>query len=143
MLHNTWRYWTTLIFVPTVDWHLVSNKRVTTSGWTGYSWEKDLIPDPKAFCAELHHRDLKITLNDHPADGVHAFEDLYEKFAHALDHDTSQGMPILFDPTSPKFMKAYLEVLHRSLEEDGCDFWWIDWQQASTRGSQESTPCGC
>lgn len=22
-----------------------------------------------------------------------------------------------------------MQTLHRSLEEDGCDFWWIDWQQ--------------
>lgn len=112
-----------------MDWHMVSNPQVTHSGWTGYSWERGLIPDPKAFGSQLHSRDLKITLNDHPADGVHAFEDLYEKFAEALGHDISDKVPILFNPTSQKFIKAYLEVLHRSLEDDGCDFWWIDWQQ--------------
>lgn len=26
-------------------------------------------------------------------------------------------------------MKAYLGIIHRGLEDDGCDFWWIDWQQ--------------
>lgn len=48
-----------------------------------------------------------------------------------LGIDTSKGTPILFDPTSPDFMHAYLTVLHRKLETEGCDFWWIDWQQGS------------
>ncbi|KAK5240394.1 hypothetical protein LTR40_013854, partial [Exophiala xenobiotica] len=48
-----------------------------------------------------------------------------------LDFDTSQKNPILFDPTSPKFMEAYLNILHRNLEKVACDFWWIDWQQGS------------
>ena len=41
--------------------------------------------------AELHKRDLKVTLNSHPADGIKAFEDLYEKMAKAMGRDTSDG----------------------------------------------------
>ncbi|KAM0322551.1 hypothetical protein ACHAQA_009398 [Verticillium albo-atrum] len=112
-----------------MDWHLVHEKQVTHTGWTGYTWNKALFPDPVAFCKELHGRSLKITLNDHPHAGVHHFEDLYEKMAKAIGHDTADNTPILFNPTDPGFMHAFLNVLHRSLEEDGCDFWWIDWQQ--------------
>jgi alpha-glucosidase (family GH31 glycosyl hydrolase) len=56
---------------------------------------------------------------------------MYEKMAKVLRHDTTKRTPILFDPTSPEFMHASLTVLHRSLEDKGCDFWWIDWQQGS------------
>ena len=117
------------VAVIDMDWHLVSDDRVSHAGWTGYTWNKDLFPDPQAFGRELHQRNLKITLNDHPADGIHAFEDLYEEMAKAVGHDTSFKDPILFDPTNPKFMDAFNTMLHRSIEKQACDFWWIDWQQ--------------
>jgi glycosyl hydrolase family 31 len=116
------------VAVLDMDWHLVEDERVTTGGWTGYTWNKKLFPDPKAFSQELRQGHLKLTLNDHPADGIHAFEDQYEEMAKALNHDTSRKKPILFDPENKEFMEAYLHVLHRGLENDGCDFWWIDWQ---------------
>ncbi|MCJ1303250.1 hypothetical protein MMC08_006058 [Hypocenomyce scalaris] len=115
-----------------MDWHLVNDQRVLESGstgWTGYTWNKDLFPDPAAFLAELHSRNLKTALNDHPADGVYPFEEPYEDMAKALNHDTSNKDPIAFDITDRKFLKAFFDVLHRRFEDDGVDFWWIDWQQ--------------
>ena len=117
------------VAVIDMDWHHVAGDHVPHAGWTGYSWNKELFPDPKGFCDSLHRRNLKTTLNDHPHAGIHSHEDLYDELAKALDHDTSKKAPILFDPATPKFMHAYLNVLHRRLEEEGCDFWWIDWQQ--------------
>jgi alpha-glucosidase (family GH31 glycosyl hydrolase) len=115
------------VAVIDMDWHLVGGENVPHVGWTGYTWNKTLFPDPGAFTKALHDKGLKITLNDHPHAGVHCHEDLYEDMALALGHDTTYRAPILFDPTSPKFMHAFLNVLHRKLEEQGCDFWWIDW----------------
>lgn len=88
-----------------------------------------MFPDPKGFLAELHARHLKISVNDHPADGVQNYEDLYEAMGHALEFDTSHGDPIHFDITNRDFLQAFFDVLHRPLENDGIDFWWIDWQQ--------------
>ena len=34
-----------------------------------------------------------------------------------------------FDVTDQKFLKAYFEYLHHPNEEEGVDFWWLDWQQ--------------
>ncbi|KAF7504087.1 hypothetical protein GJ744_002852 [Endocarpon pusillum] len=119
------------VAVLDMDWHYVHEDRVTTAGWTGYTWNKQLFPDPKGFCEALHKRRLKVTLNDHPADGVHAFEDVYERMAKFMDFDTSQKKPILFNPTDKTFFDAFFDVLHRELEEDGVDFWWIDWQQGT------------
>jgi alpha-glucosidase (family GH31 glycosyl hydrolase) len=110
--------------VVDMDWHWVHDKRVTHAGWTGYSFDRNLFPDPAAYGREMHKRDLKITLNDHPHNGVHAFEDSYEEMAKALNHDTSQHNPILFDPTNQKFFQAFFDILHRNVEKDACDFWW-------------------
>ncbi|KAE8354933.1 glycosyl hydrolases family 31-domain-containing protein [Aspergillus coremiiformis] len=117
------------VAVLDMDWHLVSDERVPHAGWTGYTWNKKLFPDPALFGRQLHDRNLAITLNDHPHDGIHSHEDSYEEMATFLDRDTSTKTPILFDSTDPKFMEAYLTILHRTLEAVACDFWWIDWQQ--------------
>jgi hypothetical protein len=36
---------------------------------------------------QLHDRDLKVTLNTHPADGIRAFEESYERMCKALGRD--------------------------------------------------------
>jgi alpha-glucosidase (family GH31 glycosyl hydrolase) len=107
-----------------MDWHWVHDPRVTHAGWTGYSFDRHLFPDPAAWGREMHKRGLKITLNDHPHNGVHAFEDSYEEMAKALHHDTSHQNPILFDATNPTFFQAFFDILHRNVENDACDFWW-------------------
>ncbi|KAJ5320056.1 hypothetical protein PENANT_c025G07896 [Penicillium antarcticum] len=117
------------VAVVDMDWHLVSDPCVPHAGWTGYTWNKKLFPNPEQFRRDLHERCLKITLNDHPHNGIHSHEDSYEEMAKALGHNTDQKRPILFEASSAKFMKAYLEILHRNLENMACDFWWIDWQQ--------------
>ncbi|KAL5338351.1 glycosyl hydrolases family 31-domain-containing protein [Aspergillus crustosus] len=117
------------VAVLDMDWHLVADDRVPHAGWTGYTWNEKLFPDPKKFRRDLHDRKLKITLNDHPHGGIHSFESAYEEMAKFLGHDTTDKNAILFDPTSPKFMEAYFNILHRNLEDEACDFWWVDWQQ--------------
>ncbi len=117
------------VAVLDMDWHPVSTvDPVHGSGWTGYSWNRELFPDPPGFLAELHERGYRATLNVHPADGVRSFEDAYPDMARALGRDAGSGEPIPFDVTDPEFLTAYFDVLHHGLEEDGVDFWWIDWQ---------------
>ena len=115
-----------------MDWHLVNDPRVIEAGqtgWTGYTWNKDLFPDPPAFIEELHKRKLKTSLNDHPADGVYSFEDKYPEMARAMNIDPSTKEPVLFNSVDRAYMKAYFDIIISSLEEDGTDFWWLDWQQ--------------
>ncbi len=118
------------VAVLDMDWHRVADVDPRYgSGWTGYSWNRELFPDPPAFLAWLHERGLRVTLNVHPADGVRAYEDAYPAMCAALDRDPSTGDAIAFDVTDRRFMDAYFDVLHRGLEADGVDFWWLDWQQ--------------
>jgi len=116
------------VSVVDMDWHVVDVDPALGSGWTGYTWNRELFPDPAKFLAWLHERGLRVTLNVHPADGVRAHEDAYEAMAAALGRDTSERDPIAFDVTDRAFLEAYFAVLHRRLERDGVDFWWLDWQ---------------
>lgn len=117
------------VAVIDMDWHPVRGDEVPHAGWTGYTWNRSLFPDPAQFLRALHDRGLKCTLNDHPHSGIHRHEDMYGDVAQALGHDTTHGAPILFDPTSRDYMHAYFNIVHRRREAEGCDFWWTDWQQ--------------
>ena len=99
-------------------------------GWTGYTWNKNLFPDPKGFLDELHDRGLKVTLNLHPADGFRWWEDCYQNMASAMGIDPSTNLPVAFDFSFDRFINAYFDLAHTPHEEMGVDFWWIDWQQA-------------
>ncbi len=117
------------VAVLDMDWHPVADVDPKYgSGWTGYSWNRALFPDPPAFLASLHSRGLRTTLNVHPADGVRAFEDAYPDVARALGRDPATGDPIPFDITDPDFLTAYFDALHHPREDEGVDFWWLDWQ---------------
>ena len=119
------------VAVVDMDWHYVHEEKVKAagkSGWTGYSWHRELFPDPKEFLQALHDRGLKITMNDHPADGVASHEDMYEDMARAIGHDTSDKDPVDFDITNRKFCDAFFDIVQRDMYDTGCDFPWVDWQ---------------
>jgi alpha-glucosidase (family GH31 glycosyl hydrolase) len=117
------------VAVVDMDWHRVADvEPAYGSGWTGYTWNRALFPDPDGFLAQVHGRGLRVSLNVHPADGVRAFEDAYPAMCRALDRDPAGREPVLFDPTDRDFLSAYFSVLHRGLEDQGVDFFWIDWQ---------------
>ena len=117
-----------------MDWHIVQvdNPKTYGSGWTGYTWNKELFPDYRAFIRELHDRGLRTALNLHPALGIRPWEVQYEDMCRALGKDPAAKKTIPFNCLSPEFLKAYFEVLHFPYEKDGIDFWWMDWQQGTS-----------
>ncbi|MDR2046396.1 MAG: glycoside hydrolase family 31 protein [Clostridiales bacterium] len=118
-----------------MDWHVTDISKEYGSGWagqtgwTGYTWNRELFKDPIAFLKELKDAGYKVTLNLHPADGCRAYEDYYGAIADYMGVDKEQKEPVRFDMTNPRFINAYFEFLHYPLEREGVDFWWIDWQQ--------------
>ena len=113
-----------------MDWHLVDVGE-GVSGWTGYTWNTALFPDPPGFIAWLHEQGLRTALNLHPALGIRQHEAAYGEMGRRLEIDVSAGNTIPFDIANPRFADAYFEVLHHPLEEMGIDFWWMDWQQGT------------
>lgn len=98
-------------------------------GWTGYSWNTELFPDHQALLAWLKDNGFHVTLNVHPSQGIRPFEDCYEPMAKAMGYDPAEERRIPFDIANLKFNEAYFDEVHHPLEEEGVDFWWIDWQQ--------------
>ena len=121
------------VAVIDMDWHRVDDVDPKYgSGWTGYSWNKKLFPDPERFLGKLHARGMKTTLNVHPADGIRAYEDCYPEVAEAMGVDAKKEEPVNFDIADPKFVDVYFEKVHHPMEKEGVDFWWIDWQQGQS-----------
>ncbi len=120
------------VAVIDMDWHYVEDVDPKYgSGWTGYTWNPKLFPDPERFLSWLHEQGMQTTLNLHPADGIRAFEKCYPAMAEAMGVDAEAEEPVNFDIASRKFLEAYFEHTLHPMEEEGVDFWWIDWQQGN------------
>ncbi len=119
------------VAVIDMDWHITATPDPVRfgSGWTGYTWNRELFCDPEKFLSDLHDRGLAASLNLHPRDGIRAFEDVYPAMCRRLGLDPAKEQPIEFDASSRDFMEAYFDTVLDPMERDGVDFWWIDWQQ--------------
>jgi alpha-glucosidase (family GH31 glycosyl hydrolase) len=119
------------VCIVDMDWHITDTGN-TSSGWTGYTWNRELFPNPEGFIAELHKLGLKTALNLHPAEGIHPHEEQYQEFAELMGVDPESKEPIPFDIADPKFVQGYFDILHHPMEAEGIDFWWVDWQQGTS-----------
>ncbi|HVH85765.1 MAG TPA: TIM-barrel domain-containing protein [Terriglobales bacterium] len=126
------------VLVIDMDWHLTFHQNWFSQendqsghrlGWSGYTWNKLLFPDPDAFLKKIKSEGLKTTLNLHPASGVQPHEDAYPEMARRMGIDPATKKYVPFDITDKKFAENYMDVLHHPLEKRGIDFWWLDWQQ--------------
>ena len=154
------------VFIIDMDWHETwkdMDKRLghdefgQRRGWTGYTWNRDLIPDPAGLLNELHVKGFKTALNLHPASGIRPYEDCYERFvadylSRTSDYDGPKDYvypeggyvfagnkepvgkagwmaPVPFRLDQQAWADAYFNSVIRPLERQGVDFWWLDWQQ--------------
>jgi alpha-glucosidase (family GH31 glycosyl hydrolase) len=116
------------VFIIDMDWHITKTDNAS-SGWTGFSWNRSLFPDPPGLLDWLHKKNLLTSLNLHPAEGIHPHEDQYSDVANALGIKLLSKKPIPFDIADKRFADVYFDKLLHPLEAQGVDFWWIDWQQ--------------
>lgn len=114
------------VLVVDMDWHYTDQGR---GGWTGWTWNKNLFPDPPKFLEYLHDNNLKVTLNLHPADGVSFYEEGFKGMSKDLELNPSTTKNIPWIGSDKKFATAFFENILRPMEKQGVDFWWLDWQQ--------------
>lgn len=125
-------------------------------GWTGFTWKKILFPNPENFLAELHRRGIKNSLNLHFDSGIQPYEESYERFlkdylARTSDYDgpkkfvydapykfkgndytvgkAGESAPVPFRICQQAWADSFFDQVIRPLENQGVDFWWLDWQQ--------------
>lgn len=109
------------VLIMDMDWH--------KSGWTGWSWNRELIPSPTALIRFMHNHGVKTALNLHPADGVGNHEDYYAAMKADLGYESSYTGTIPWKIEDYDFYKALFKNIITQHEKIGVDFWWLDWQQ--------------
>lgn len=128
------------VAVLDMNWHITDIPAKYGSGWTGYTWNRSLFPDPVKLLQTLHAQGKRVTLNVHPAAGIRPSEAQYQAVAKAVGIDPASQRPVLFDLNNRQFVKAYFNLVHHPLELEGVDFWWIDWQQGKARSRTQIDP---
>lgn len=120
------------IVVFDMDWHTVNATVGTghagTRGWTGYTWNKELIPDPAKLVQTLLKDSIHVSLNEHPHDGIRPHESMYADFMKSMGEE-NDGRTLLFDAGDKKYMESFLKYAHGESWDMGVAFWWLDWQQ--------------
>ncbi|WP_295728242.1 glycoside hydrolase family 31 protein [uncultured Muribaculum sp.] len=135
------------VMILDMDWHWNGDDNAGSKGiggWTGWSWNTSLIPDPENLLEDIHDCNFRIGLNLHPCDGVNSFEspeyfkgmarDLGGKYMNISERDSTIEWAI--DYTD--FTSSFFGNIIRSHEKEGVDFWWLDWQQHLTSDYTES-----
>ena len=124
------------VLIIDMDWHetwgLGNNPEFDDygqwKGWTGYTWQKELFPAPEQMFRWAHDSGLKTAMNLHPASGIQPYEECYERFCKEYGWD-KPGKSVPFHIDEKKWADAYYKAVLRPFEEQGNDFWWLDWQQ--------------
>ena len=125
-------------------------------GWSGYTWKKELFPNPENFLSELRRRNIKSSLNLHFNNGIQPYEEPYERFvkdylSRTSEYDGPEGFvydgpfqyrgnsytcgkagdkaPVPFRICQMEWADSYFSQVIRPFENQGVDFWWLDWQQ--------------
>ena len=117
------------VLVIDMDWHYTDGDR---GGWTGWSWNRTLFPDPAKFLRWLDGEGIRSTFNLHPADGVRCGEDSYADVARDMGIDPALKQTVPWVSSDKKFIRSIFRRILTPMERDGVDFWWLDWQQQPT-----------
>ena len=117
------------VLVIDMDWHYSDGIK---GGWTGYTWNEELFPDPEGLLKEFDEQGIQVTMNLHPADGVSSVEEHYADFAKWLGREPKtpeERDTLIWCSSDKQYMQGWFETILRPLEKQGVDFWWLDWQQ--------------
>jgi alpha-glucosidase (family GH31 glycosyl hydrolase) len=120
------------VLVLDLEWH----KR----GWHGFDWDTNHIPDPDGLLRSLRDKAIHTTFNAHP-NALPTDDSRFEQFiaeSGLIDWEKNvynshpsyppQKALFFFDVGDPKQAHAFMDVMHKPVQEQGVDFWWIDGQ---------------
>lgn len=107
------------------EWHIreSSDKKLLD---TGYTFNKDLIPDPKKLISEFHEKNIYVGLQYDPTNGIYPHEENYAKIAEMFG--VTDQKVIAFDPLNPALLDVIFQKLLKPLREIGVDFFWNDYK---------------
>ncbi len=115
------------VLVIDMDWHYTDAEH---GGWTGWTWNRRLFPEPEKFLNYLRDRNLKVTLNLHPASGIKKFEQAYPQIARENGVDPKTEKDIPWVSSDRTFINSVFDHILDPMTKEGVSFWWLDWQQS-------------
>ncbi|MDQ0791219.1 alpha-glucosidase (family GH31 glycosyl hydrolase) [Streptomyces sp. B3I8] len=126
------------VLVTDTDFKAVNN-------WSGWEIDKKRFPDPTGFFKDWSDaQGLHNTLNVHPS--ILASDPQFAKAQETAKGKLKRGgcaggasvedNCYIFDFGDPDQLQAYMD-LHRTMDQQGNDFWWLDW---CCDASQSSMP---
>ncbi|MEV8036170.1 TIM-barrel domain-containing protein [Streptomyces sp. NPDC086182] len=129
------------VLVTDTDFKAVNN-------WSGWEMDTAKFPDPKGFFDWSASQGLHNTLNVHPS--ILASDPQFAQAQATAKGKLAKGgcasganvenNCYTFDFGDPDQLKAYMD-LHRTMDQQGNDFWWLDWCcDASQSSLQGVTP---
>ena len=102
------------------DWHIKHEGTIS-----GFTFNYDLINNPKEMIDNLHSQNIHIGLNINPMEGISPDEIAYSRFKKASLYEEEGIIP--FNVYSSDMLNAYFDELIKPLHEMGTDFFWIDY----------------
>ncbi len=119
------------VMILDMDWHYNGSEKNSggRGGWTGWTWNRNLIADPDSLLGYMHSQGLRTALNLHPADGVRADEEIYADVARDMGIDPASKKTVEWNLNDSVFARVFFNRFIRPTERRGVDFWWLDWQQ--------------
>ncbi|MFD8425002.1 TIM-barrel domain-containing protein [Streptomyces sp. NPDC059668] len=112
------------------------------NSWSGWEIDTAKFPDPKGFFDWSASQGLHNTLNVHPSilasdpqftQAMATAKGKLQKGGCAGDASVTHDCYV-FDFADPDQLKAYMD-LHRTMDRQGNDFWWLDWCCDATQSS--------
>ncbi len=114
------------VLVIDMDWHYTDEAH---GGWTGWTWNEWLFPNHRKFLNYLRDKNLKVTLNLHPASGIKKFEAAYPDVARENGIDPSSEKDVEWVTSDKRFVNSVFKNILNPMTDEGVTFWWLDWQQ--------------
>lgn len=105
------------VLVMDMGWH--------RPGWTGYTWNRDLLPNPRQLIDECHSRGIAVALNDHPGE-IRPQEKNYKCFMESMGANSLSGDVLPFGWRDQTYLENYVRCMTSPLLDNGVDFWWLD-----------------
>ena len=91
----------------------------------GYTFYKDIIPNPKSMIDFVHSKNIKLGLKINPRYSIKNNETYYNEALKYIKIE--QGKDIPFNVYDPRLLDIYLKLFINPLESLGVDFFWSDY----------------
>ena len=107
-------------------WH-IKDKSNYNLYKTGFSFNKELFPNPDEFIKSMHDAGVSVGVNIDPVEGIRKEEERYLNFAKELN--VADGVTIPFNVMDKAFMNTFIKHVVDNLVNLGIDVFWLDYNK--------------